>query len=103
MSIIGKFLFYSNGHKNDYFAQTNDIMGHTIKETCWILGELIGLLKEYEFFFDDEPGRTVLTCHDVDEGYDKPINQQPYRLSTHKLTLQVLVYVCLTSDLYGKR
>ncbi len=49
--------------------------------------ELITLLRQYEYLFGDEPGRTDLTCHDVDVGQAKPIKQQPYRLSPHKLKL----------------
>ncbi len=37
--------------------------------------------------FGDEPGKTDLTCHDVDVGQARPIKQQPYRLNPHKLKL----------------
>ncbi len=47
--------------------------------------EFMALLKEFEYLFGDEPGKTDLTCHDVDVGQAKPIEQQPYRLNPHKL------------------
>ncbi len=31
--------------------------------------ELVALLKEFEYLFDDEPKNTDLTCHDVDMGF----------------------------------
>ncbi len=49
--------------------------------------ELVALLKEFEYLFGDEPGKTDLTCHDVDVGQARPTKQQPYRLNPHKLKL----------------
>ncbi len=49
--------------------------------------ELIALLREYEYLFGDEAGRTDMTCYDVDAGQAMPIKQQPYRLSPYKLKL----------------
>ncbi len=43
-------------------------------------------LKAYELF-SYEASRTDSTCHDVDVGYARQIEQQPYTLSLHKLKL----------------
>ncbi len=40
--------------------------------------ELIALLREYKYLFGDAPGRTDLTCHDVNVGHAKPIKHKPY-------------------------
>jgi hypothetical protein len=47
--------------------------------------EITDLIREYEYLFSDTPGRTNLTCHDVDTGHARPIKQHPYRLSPSKL------------------
>ena len=47
--------------------------------------EIIQLLREYDYLFGDNPGRTNLTAHDVDVGHAKPIKQHPYHVSPSKL------------------
>ncbi len=38
-------------------------------------------------FFGDMPGKSHMTCHNIDVGLTRHIKQQPYRLSPHKLNL----------------
>ena len=68
---------------------TNSVVLENIDEKLCHLSssereELSALIREYSHLFTDIPGRTDVTCHDVDVGDADPIKQHPYRVSPYK-------------------
>ena len=77
---------------SDALSQLEEKLSHfTPSQTS----QLMSLLQKYPSVFDDSPGQTNLTYHDIDVGDSKPVKLPPYRVhpSRHQAMQDEIQYM----------